>query len=68
MGEEATVHFRPEGAYVGDVIPFAREVLDLQPLAAEHWLLVVGLAFAYLLVVETDKALWRRRVARSQRA
>ncbi|EGD44116.1 putative glycosyl hydrolases family 32 protein [Nocardioidaceae bacterium Broad-1] len=25
MGEKATVHFRPEGAYVGDVIPFAHE-------------------------------------------
>ena len=41
-------------------VPFARDLLDLQPLGANHWLLVAGLALAYLAVVEADKALHRR--------
>jgi Ca2+-transporting ATPase len=45
-------------------VPFLRDVLDLEPLAAEHWLLVVGLALVYLAFVEADKALHRRRVER----
>ena len=42
-------------------VPFLRDLLDLRPLAAEHWLLVTAIAFAYLAVVECDKALHRRR-------
>jgi Ca2+-transporting ATPase len=42
------------------VLPFMRDLLDLQPLGVEHWLIVIGLAFAYLAVVEIDKALHRR--------
>jgi Ca2+-transporting ATPase len=41
-------------------VPSARDLLDLRPLGAEHWLLVTGLALAYLAVVEADKALHRR--------
>jgi Ca2+-transporting ATPase len=40
-------------------VPFARDLLDLQPLGADHWLLVAGLALAYLAVVEADKAVHR---------
>ena len=46
------------------VLPFARDILSLEPLAAAHWLLVVGTAFAYLVVVELDEAIRRRRVVR----
>jgi Ca2+-transporting ATPase len=42
-------------------LPFTRDVFDLEPLAAGHWLLIVGLALAYLAIVEADKALHRRR-------
>ena len=44
------------------LLPFARDVLGLTPLDASHWLLVLGIAFAYLVVVEVDKAVhrWRR--------
>ena len=42
-------------------LPFMRDILDLEPLAPGHWLLVIGLALAYLAAVETDKALHRRR-------
>jgi Ca2+-transporting ATPase len=41
-------------------VPFLRDLLDLEPLTAWHWLLVVGIALAYLTVVELDKALQRR--------
>jgi Ca2+-transporting ATPase len=41
-------------------VPFARDVLGLEPLAAEHWLLTAAIAIAYLVVVETDKAVHRR--------
>jgi Ca2+-transporting ATPase len=47
------------------VVPFARDVVGLEPLAAEHWLLVVAIAVAYLVVVEVDKAVHRRRAARA---
>jgi Ca2+-transporting ATPase len=43
------------------VVPFARDLIGLEPLAAGHWLLVVALAIAYLGVVEIDKAIHRRR-------
>jgi Ca2+-transporting ATPase len=43
------------------VVPFARDVLGLEPLGAEHWLLVVAIAIGYLVVVEIDKAIHRRR-------
>jgi Ca2+-transporting ATPase len=42
------------------VLPFTRDVLDLEPLRAGHWLLAIGLGIAYLAIVETDKALHRR--------
>ena len=45
------------------VVPFARDVIGLEPLAAGHWLIVVGIALAYLAVVEFDKAVHRRAVA-----
>ena len=45
------------------VVPFTRDVLGLQPLGAAHWLLVIAIALAYLLVVELDKALQHRRAA-----
>ena len=45
------------------VVPVTRDVLDLEPLEAAHWLLVVGIALAYLSAVEADKALHRRRTA-----
>ena len=44
------------------VVPFTRDVLGLEPLVAAHWLLVIGIALAYLVVVELDKALHRRRL------
>jgi Ca2+-transporting ATPase len=44
------------------VVPFARETMGLEPLGPEHWLLIVGIAFAYLAVVETDKASRRVRL------
>jgi Ca2+-transporting ATPase len=47
------------------VVPFARDIMGLEPLAAAHWALIVGIAFAYLAVVETDKAI--RRVERGSR-
>jgi Ca2+-transporting ATPase len=43
------------------VVPFARDIIGLEPLAAGHWLLAVGIAFAYLVVVEVDKAIHRSR-------
>jgi P-type Ca2+ transporter type 2C len=43
------------------VIPFTREVIGLEPLAGEHWLLVAAIGLAYLAVVETDKAIHRGR-------
>jgi Ca2+-transporting ATPase len=48
------------------VVPFARDVIGLEPLGAEHWLLIVGIAIGYLAVVEIDKAIHRR--ARDWRA
>jgi Ca2+-transporting ATPase len=47
------------------VVPVVRDVLSLEPLSGAHWLLVVGIALAYLVVIELDKALHRRRVAAS---
>jgi Ca2+-transporting ATPase len=41
-------------------LPPVRDVLDLEPLSAPLWLLVAGIALAYLAVVELDKALHRR--------
>jgi Ca2+-transporting ATPase len=43
------------------VIAPVRDVLDLQPMGAEHWLLAVGIALAYFAVVELDKAMRHRR-------
>ncbi|HEY6994956.1 MAG TPA: cation transporting ATPase C-terminal domain-containing protein, partial [Xanthobacteraceae bacterium] len=43
-------------------LPFARDILDLQPLAATDWLIVLGIALGYLVAVEADKA-WHHRVA-----
>jgi Ca2+-transporting ATPase len=45
-------------------VPFARDTLGLEPLAPEHWLLVTGIALAYLVVVEIDKAIHRRAAIR----
>ena len=45
------------------VVPFPRELLGLEPLSAAQWLLVAGIAAAYLVVVELDKALHRRATA-----
>ncbi|HET8976488.1 MAG TPA: cation-translocating P-type ATPase [Solirubrobacterales bacterium] len=42
-------------------VPAARDVMDLEPLAARHWLLVTGIALAYLAAIEADKALLRLR-------
>jgi len=44
-------------------VPFARDVLGLEPLDAAQWLLVVAITRAYLAVVELDKALHRRSPA-----
>jgi len=44
------------------VVPLARDVLGLEPLAVSDWLLIIGIALAYLVVLELDKALHRRRV------
>jgi hypothetical protein len=46
-------------------LPFARDILDLQPLGAEHGLIVLAIALAYLGAVEADKALHRRAAARA---
>ena len=46
------------------VTPIAREVLGLEPLTAGHWLLVTGIALAYLGLVEADKSLARWRGTR----
>jgi Ca2+-transporting ATPase len=37
------------------VVPVARDVLDLEPLDAAQWLLVTGIAVAYLAIVELEK-------------
>ena len=42
-------------------LPVARDVLGLVTLGAGHWLLVVGIALAYVAVIETDKAIVARR-------
>jgi hypothetical protein len=42
-------------------VPLARDVLGLEPLTVGHWLLVTGIALAYLLAVEADKWIARRR-------
>jgi Ca2+-transporting ATPase len=42
------------------VVAPLRDVLDLVALDAGHWLLVIAVALAYLLLVELDKALQRR--------
>ncbi len=47
------------------IVPVARDVLGLEPLTAGHWLLVTGIALAYLVAVEADKALARRRTAKA---
>lgn len=44
-------------------VPFARDLLGLQALDAAHWLLVLGIAAAYLAAVELDKSITRRRAA-----
>jgi Ca2+-transporting ATPase len=44
-------------------VPFLRDLLGLQPLAAAHWLLVTAIALVYLAVVELDKALRRHAAA-----
>jgi Ca2+-transporting ATPase len=49
-------------------VPVARQALDLEPLGADHWLLVIGIALAYLAVVEADKAAHRGAAAASGRA
>ncbi len=46
-------------------VPVARDVLGLEPLAAEHWLLAVAIALAYLGVVEIDKTIHRLAIART---
>ena len=38
-------------------VPFARDIIGLESLRAEHWLLIVGIALAYLAIVEIDKAI-----------
>jgi Ca2+-transporting ATPase len=47
------------------VVPFARDVIGLEPLGAEHWLLAIGIAIGYLAIVEIDKAIHRRASARA---
>jgi len=47
------------------VVPFARDVIGLEPFGAGHWLLVVGIAIGYLAVVEIDKAIHRRASAQA---
>ena len=42
------------------VTPFARDVLGLAPLEPSHWVLVVGIAFAYLGAVELEKWIGQR--------
>jgi Ca2+-transporting ATPase len=41
-------------------LPFARDILGLEPLGAGHWLLIVAISLAYLVVVEIDKAMRSR--------
>ncbi len=43
------------------VLAPARDLLDLEPLTSGHWLLIVAIAFAYLAVIEADKAISARR-------
>jgi Ca2+-transporting ATPase len=47
------------------VVPFARDILGLEPLGTEHWLLAVGIALGYLVVVEIDKAIHAARRRRT---
>ncbi|MDO9410889.1 cation-translocating P-type ATPase [Patulibacter sp.] len=42
-------------------VPVLRDLLGLEPLGAAHWLLVLGVAAAYLAGVELDKAVHGRR-------
>ncbi|MGZ5356108.1 MAG: cation-translocating P-type ATPase [Solirubrobacterales bacterium] len=45
-------------------LPVVRDVMGLEPLEAGHWLLVTGIALAYLAAVEADKAFARLRSGR----
>jgi len=45
-------------------IPALRDVFDLEPLEGWHWLVAVGVAFAYYAFVELEKA-WSRSRARA---
>ncbi len=48
-------------------LPGAREVFGLEPLSAGHWLLVIGIALAYLGALEVEKWVRRRRGAGTRR-
>jgi P-type Ca2+ transporter type 2C len=45
------------------VIPVFRDVLELEPLEPWHWALVVAIALVYLVAVELEKWITRRRSA-----
>jgi magnesium-transporting ATPase (P-type) len=43
--------------------PWISDVLQIQPISLQHWVLLLGLALTVLVVMELHKAL-RRRLAR----
>jgi hypothetical protein len=47
-------------------VRFARDVVGLEPLATEHWLLVLSIALGYLVIVEIGKAIHSRASAGAQ--
>lgn len=43
------------------LVPVTRDLLDLQPLGAEHWALAIGIALTYFAAIELEKLVVNRR-------
>ncbi|MGB5440220.1 MAG: HAD-IC family P-type ATPase, partial [Gammaproteobacteria bacterium] len=48
--------------------PWISDVLHIQPITPEHWVVLLGLALTVLVVMELHKILWRRMAARREPA
>jgi hypothetical protein len=48
--------------------PWISDVLHIQPITPEHWVILLGLALTVLVVMELHKILWRRMAARREPA
>ena len=47
------------------LVPWTRDILDLQPLDAAHWALVVGIAVTYFAAIEIEKLIVNTRRRRA---